>query len=162
MQANRNPVRLRRFVPEDLAAMHSLDQICFRMGIVYSLEELKILTQRANSSALVAETGKNQMAGFCIADQVWRGGVKSGWIITLDVHPEFRRQGVGRLLMQSQESELVSHGVRRCVLEVAIDDPGAQEFYVSLGYQTTARLSGYYMDKLDALVMEKELGSAGT
>jgi [ribosomal protein S18]-alanine N-acetyltransferase len=142
--------------------MHALDQICFRKGISYSLEELTILTRSANSSALVAEAGLNRLIGFCIADRAWRGGVKSGWIITIDVDPEFRRQGVGRLLMQSQEAELVAYGIRRCVLEVAIDDPGAQEFYLSLGYQTTARLSGYYMDKLDALVMEKELGSTGT
>lgn len=61
------------------------------------------------------------------------------------------------MLMRALEEYLIQYGAQSCMLEVAVDDPGAQEFYSSLGYRATARLRGYYMGRLDALVMEKEL-----
>lgn len=162
MRANRDRVRLRCFVPEDLLAIYALDQICFRNGISYSLEEFEFLTRDAKTFSLIAETVDNRLAGFAITERTMRGGIATGHIITIDVDPAFRRRGVGSMLMQALEEELVIHGVGRCVLEVAIDDPGAQEFYSGIGYQTTARLRGYYMGRLDAMVMEKELGPAET
>jgi [ribosomal protein S18]-alanine N-acetyltransferase len=156
-EANRNPVRLRSFVPDDLPSLYALDQICFRKGISYSLEELASLAGVSRSHTLIAETDAIKIAGFCVVHRERRSNLALGHVITIDVHPEARKQGVGRSLMQAQEAILVTLGVRRCVLEVAVDDPGAQEFYTKLGYQVTARLPGYYMGRLDALMMEKPL-----
>lgn len=162
VQANRNPVRLRGFVRDDLPAIYALDQICFRKGISYSLAEFELLTTHASSFCLIAETAEKRLAGFAVTERTRRGGGISGHIITIDVDPACRRRGIGRLLMLALEEELAKRGARRCVLEVATDDPGAQEFYSGLGYQTTARLRGYYMGSLDAMVMEKKMTVAKT
>ena len=37
--------------------------------------------------------------------------------------------------MQAVEQRLLELRAKRCVLEVAIDDAGAQEFYASRGYK---------------------------
>ncbi len=155
--ANRIPVRLRLFVPDDLPALYELDQICFRKGISYSVEQLADLTGVARSTTLIAETDELNISGFCVVHRERRSTATVGHVITIDVHPEARKQGVGRVLMQAQEADLVARGVWHCVLEVAVDDPGAQEFYARLGYQVTSRLRGYYMGRLDALMMEKTL-----
>ncbi len=43
------------------------------------------------------------------------------------------------------------------ILEVAVDNHGAQEFYAGHGFVRTGRIPGYYLDRIDALVMEKPL-----
>jgi len=143
--------------------MHSLDQICFRRGISYSFAEFEFLAENPRNFTLIVEASGHRLAGFAITELTRRGGaVVGGHIITIDVDPAYRRQGIGRMLMQALERELIARGARKCVLEVAVDNPAAQEFYSGLGYQTTARLRRYYLDRIDAMVMEKNLPVAGT
>jgi ribosomal protein S18 acetylase RimI-like enzyme len=156
-QAPRQSVRLRSFLPKDLPAMHSLDQACFRAGISYSLDELHYFLTHPSSFSIVAESDTERCAGFCIVERMRRRGLLLGHIITIDVQPYLRRQGIGGILMQALEERLSVLKAARCVLEVATDDAGAQEFYASRGYLVTGRLHNYYMGSLDGLVMEKEL-----
>ena len=44
-------------------------------------------------------------------------------------------------------------------LEVAVDNIDAQAFYRRLGFSQTGRIRGFYLGRLDALVMEKSLDS---
>ena len=140
--------------------MYSLDQACFRVGIAYPLEALQYFVSHPGSFSIIAESNAEKCAGFCIVEVMRRRGMVYGHIITIDVQPYLRRQGIGGILMQALEQRLLELRAKRCVLEVAIDDAGAQEFYASRGYKVTARLQAYYMGSLDALVLEKELGSS--
>jgi ribosomal protein S18 acetylase RimI-like enzyme len=45
------------------------------------------------------------------------------------------------------------------LLEVAVDNSIAQEFYGRHGFVKTGRIPGYYLGRIDALVMEKTLSS---
>ena len=40
----------------------------------------------------------------------------------------------------------------------AVDNTAAQEFYVRHGFARTGRIPGYYLGRIDALAMEKQLG----
>jgi ribosomal protein S18 acetylase RimI-like enzyme len=42
-------------------------------------------------------------------------------------------------------------------LEVAVDNATAQSFYERHGFVRTGRIPGYYLGRIDALVMEKTL-----
>jgi ribosomal-protein-alanine N-acetyltransferase len=159
-QAPQQPVRLRSFLAEDLPGMYSLDQACFRAGISYSLDELHYFVTHPSSFSIIAESDAEKCAGFSIVEVMRRRGMVCGHIITIDVQPYLRRQGIGGILMQALEQRLLELRAKRCVLEVAIDDAGAQEFYASRGYRVTARLQDYYMGSLDALVMQKDLVSS--
>lgn len=53
------------------------------------------------------------------------------------VHPAFRRQGIGRRLMQAIEMSATANGVERVVLETADHQPEAIAFYESIGYSRT-------------------------
>ena len=156
-EANRIPVRLRSFVPDDLSALYALDQICFRKGVSYSIEEMAIITGGTRSTTLIADTDTLDMAGFCVVHRERKSDSTLGHVITIDVHPQARKQGVGRSLMAMLLCKARDDGVRHCVLEVAVDDPGAQVFYERLGYHVTSLFRGYYMGRLDALMMEKTL-----
>lgn len=158
-QAESPPIRLRAYRPSELRVLHALDQLCFRPGISYSLGALGSFLRHPRSLALVAEAESGRVAGFVVAEFQYRRGEPVGHIITLDVHPGWRRWGIGTRLMCAAERRLEERGATAFHLEVAIDDPGAQRFYESLGYGCKGRIPGYYLGKLDALVMEKPLVS---
>ena len=100
---------------------------------------------------------RQRIAGFCVVDWRLDGGRKVGHFITIDVAPELRRLGIGRILMEAAEAKLVELACLAITLEVAVDNHGAQRFYELLGYERTGRIRGYYADGTDALVMRKPL-----
>ena len=98
-----------------------------------------------------------EIAGFCVVDWKLESGRKVGHFITIDVAPELRRMGLGRLLMLAAEEQLAAGGCIAMTLEVATDNLGAQAFYETLGYSKTGRIPGYYADGTEALVMRRSL-----
>jgi ribosomal protein S18 acetylase RimI-like enzyme len=57
------------------------------------------------------------------------------YISHLAVLPEFRRQGVGRALLNHAEELGHAAGLAKVALCVDLDNPGAQQLYLSHGYQ---------------------------
>jgi ribosomal protein S18 acetylase RimI-like enzyme len=151
-------IRLRPFAAEDLPELVRLDARCFPPQISYSRAELQYFVRHPRSTTTVAESG-GTVAGFCVVDWKLESGRKLGHFITIDVVPEFRRNGLGRLLMQTGESLLGGMGCFAITLEVAANNRVAQAFYERLGYEQTGRSPGYYADGTNALVMRKALSS---
>ena len=149
-------VRLRPFEAKDLPELQLLDARCFPPQIAYTRAELRFFVRHPRSTTTVAEAG-GLVAGFCVVDWKLESGRKVGHFITIDVAPERRRNGLGRLLMQTGEAQLAGMGCIAITLEVAVNNAGAQAFYGHLGYQQTGRIPGYYADGTNALVMRKEI-----
>jgi ribosomal-protein-alanine N-acetyltransferase len=141
----------------DRDLLFALDRVCFRQGIAYSRSELLFFLTHAQSFSFVAEDEDGRIAGFAISKRELRAGRSTGHIITIDVDPAFRRQGVGRLLMAAMEQKLREAGVESIQLEVAVDNASAEQFYLGHGYTHTGRIRGFYMGTLDALVMKKSI-----
>jgi [ribosomal protein S18]-alanine N-acetyltransferase len=78
-------------------------------------------------------------------------------VVTLDVHPDFRRHGLGRRLLRELLARLVDAGSARVVLEVDVRNSGAIEFYRREGFRKTRRLRSYYGRGLDGFEMTKNL-----
>ena len=74
------------------------------------------------------------------------------WIATLGVLPEYRRQGIARLLLLECEKRLNSARLRLCV---RLDNAPAIRLYEQEGYVHVGTWTKYYNDGGDALVMEK-------
>jgi ribosomal protein S18 acetylase RimI-like enzyme len=64
-----------------------------------------------------------------------------GWIYHLVVHPEHRRTGFGRELMQTAERHLRALACPKINLQVRTDNGAVVAFYESLGYTIEERLS---------------------
>ncbi|AOV16690.1 GNAT family acetyltransferase [Acidihalobacter aeolianus] len=64
-----------------------------------------------------------------------------GWLNYLAVHPDHRRQGYGRVLVESIEHRLTAIGYPKLNLQVRSDNAEAVEFYRSLDYATDAVIS---------------------
>ena len=76
----------------------------------------------------------------------------------LAVHSEFRRQGIGRLLLQQVVIEARRQFLTRVMLEVRQSNIAAQKLYQSMGFVTSGIRKGYYSDDgEDAVAMTLEL-----
>ena len=65
-------------------------------------------------------------------------------LLTIGVLPRFRKAGTARELIAKSLDRCRAAGVRRLVLEVAEDNPTAQELYRSLGFEVIGRRPAYY------------------
>ncbi|HEV2196982.1 MAG TPA: N-acetyltransferase [Candidatus Acidoferrum sp.] len=146
------PPTLRSYDPHDFAALHRLDQTCFPAGISYSKTTLRYFLTVPSADCTVAEDG-GHIVGFILSEE----NPPLAHIITLDVEAKYRRQGAGTALLEAQETNLASRGVRSILLETAMDNEAAVAFWKRHGYRIEATLKRYYLGRIDAYEMRKIL-----
>lgn len=77
------------------------------------------------------------------------------------IHPDFRRRGLGRHLLEQVVSEARSRASTRITLEVRKSNLPAQKLYESMGFAYNGIRKNYYSDDgEDALLMALELRSS--
>ncbi len=74
-------------------------------------------------------------------------------IMTIAVHPDYRRRGLGELLLLDVFDEARRHGASRLTLEVRVGNVAAQELYRKYGFTVEGRRLRYYADGEDGLIM---------
>ncbi len=78
-------------------------------------------------------------------------------ITTLAVHPDFRRLGLGELLLINDIQSAVSVNAVRMTLEVRVSNDAAQKLYYKYGFKSLGLRRKYYQDNSeDALVLWTE------
>ena len=146
-------MQIRPYREQDFEALYRLDQRCYPPGIAYSRFALHAFLSERGAQAFVAEE-ESALVGFVLARQMSAG---RGHIITLDVEEAHRRRGLGTALLAAAERWLAAQGVARVRLETATDNHPAVAFWQKAGYRLRRVLRGYYLGRLDAYEMEKEL-----
>jgi ribosomal-protein-alanine N-acetyltransferase len=89
-----------------------------------------------------------RVVGFLVSRAPVKGETE---LLNLAVAPDFRRQGVGRKLVESLLAE--SPGV--ICLEVRESNRAAREFYKHLGFQEVSSRLGYYAEPSEAAIVMK-------
>ena len=90
----------------------------------------------------------------CIVYGEVAGTIGTGRLLYVVVEPASRRQGVGTALCAAAMTALESLGVRRVIVELADDGRGpACRFFESNGFMLAGRVSGYYRDQADLLIL---------
>jgi [ribosomal protein S18]-alanine N-acetyltransferase len=145
-------VTLRDNTPEDFDTLHQIDQVCYEEEVAYSKRELRAYLRFRGSDCVVAE-GDRQIAGFCISARQ----EERGYIVTIDVLPQFRRLHVGTALLKEVERRLAENGVREIALETATDNESAVSFWKKHGYRSRGVRENYYPNGRDAFAMVKHL-----
>lgn len=145
-------VRFRGYEPRDFTSLCRLDQTCFPPAIAYDPEEIAAALLQPRTFCIVAEQ-QNVVVGFILFH--YRRAV--GHLITIDLHPDHRRHGLGSRLLEMAEQQLRRKGVRRMILEVATNNEAAILFYRTHGFATQRLLPHYYREGTDAYLMEKAL-----
>ena len=108
---------------------------------------------RANTIVVVARV-EDQIAGFGIM----RYGNDDAHLDLLGVDHDYRREGLGRRLVEWLEKPALVAGISVVFLEVRGSNRGAQTFYERLGYRKLAHIAHYYQGREPAMRMGRELG----
>ena len=78
-------------------------------------------------------------------------------MMNIAVHPDFRRRGVAKMLVERLVDALKSRQSRCLMLEVRTSNTGAQLLYEILGFVQVGIRKNYYRNpKEDALILRKE------
>jgi [ribosomal protein S18]-alanine N-acetyltransferase len=90
-------------------------------------------------------------AGWTVADEMHINNIAS--------HPDYRRMGVGRRLIEHAVNEGAMRGVSFVLLEVRASNETAQALYKKLGFSYVSRRRDYYRSPTeDAFVMKLKTG----
>ena len=109
----------------------TLWQQCKGIGLssADSLENIRSYLERNPSMSFLART-QGQLIGAILAGHDGR----RGYIHHLGVHPEWRRQGLGRQLVDQCLQILRSEGIQKCHLFIFNDNTGGIAFWKSVGW----------------------------
>jgi ribosomal-protein-alanine N-acetyltransferase len=134
----------------NLFALNTLEKLCFKEDAWPLIELMGVLTfpNVVRLQAIVAD----EMVGFIAGDP--RKNEKTGWILMLGVHPQWRRKGIAKDLLTLCEQEMKMPRVK---LTVRRSNEPALKLYENLGYQQVDIWSKYYRNSEDGLVFEKNL-----
>jgi ribosomal-protein-alanine N-acetyltransferase len=169
------PFTLRDYSPADLETLYEIDQACYPRGIAYSRRMLRWYLSQPGSLCIVAQAAgaaDPAVLGFLIAQA--RGGAPparakstraedagEGYIVTIDVLETHRRSGVGTALLEETERRLAKMGVRYVELQTATNNQAGVAFWQRHGYRSSGVTRGYYLGRIDAYEMFKELDLRG-
>jgi aminoglycoside 6'-N-acetyltransferase I len=130
----------------DLAEWFRLRKLLWDVGDdqEHKTEMLDILDHPDSQLILFAETNEGRLIGFleasirpfvedCRTDHV---GYLEGWF----VEPEFRKHGVGGMLVKNAEQWARQHGCTEMASDAEIDNEGSIAAHNKLGYKETSRL----------------------
>ncbi len=142
--------------PEDVEECTTLDRRCFADGEAYDHDTFSYLLSSPLVVAHKTQLISGPMVGFVIG-MLEPGAV--GHVISVGVAPEYRRMGFAQMLMHSVEEGFVERDATISRLEVRASNQAAQKLYLKLGYGIAQRLSRYYTNGDDALLMVKSLST---
>ena len=145
-------MNIRRMRAADLAAVAQIDALSFNQPWPPAAFEIEL--DNPNARCWVAEV---EDPGVIAALVIWRV-LDEAHIATIAVHPDFRGQGAGRLLLQTGMKSAYAEGARIYHLEVRAGNLAAQKMYLGFGYEIVGRRPRYYRENgEDALLMTLDL-----
>ena len=148
-------VRIEKAAVKDLDEIYEIEVKCFGRES-YSKWIYRWLLKDERTIFLKA-VRDNVILGFVVGRVERSGKRRVGRIYTINVRPELRGRGIGRLLMNVIEDSFKREGCEEIILEVAVDNQPAINLYRNMGYEFIEKLENYYGAGRDAYRAMKKL-----
>ena len=137
---------------EQLPTVVELDQLC--LNGLWNLEGYQRELSSPNSELFIASVVQSPTRETIIGAGCLWAIVEEAHITLLMVHPKFRGQGIGGLLLYWLLNQAVDRGLERATLEVKASNQNAQSLYHKFGFQRAGCRKGYYKKSgEDALIL---------
>lgn len=154
--------------PKELEEIVELDRICFGKlwtkegyqrelaspnSLLLSLSWFEQENEPESEIAKPLESSSN-LQGQIIGIGCFWSIVEEAHITLLGIHPDYRGQGLGQLLLYILLERAVERKLERATLEVKASNQAALSLYQKFGFQVAGRRKGYYsLTGEDALIM---------
>ena len=133
----------------DLHEMYDIEVKTFSDKHAYSFTALRQLFDISGRLCLVAES--TGLLGYTLG--AMHATEKMGWILNLAVHPDARRQGIGKALTCELTDRLVEKGARFIQLTVERNNQSARQLYEYLGFKEKSLERDYCGPGEDRIIM---------
>ena len=143
-------ITIEKMSREHLSEVASIEEMSF--SLPWSLESLELMLTDQASALVALEDGRvlGYVGMMCVLDE--------GQIINVAVHPDARRRGVGRTLMEAAQTYAKERGIVFLSLEVRESNIAARSLYSSLGWEEQGIRKGFYSHPVEnACVMTKSI-----
>ncbi len=142
-------VHIRKMTVEDVPVVAQLDRMSFSLSWPEYAFYYEVKDNFA-ARCFVAELEDRKVIGMIVS-----------WIIldelhiaTIAVHPDYRRQGIGELILTKALQDGREAGTRHALLEVRAGNEAAQNLYRKFGFKAVGKRPKYYKDNgEDAVLM---------
>ena len=132
----------------DLVAIHNLQSACFGHDAWGYLDLISMFL--SPGVVRLKAVMEDQVVGFVVGDpNRWQ---RVGWVATICVHPDYRKRGIGRALLEKCEEAMHESKVK---LTVRASNVTAISLYRKQGYEQVGIWQRYYAGGEDGVVMEK-------
>ncbi len=147
---------IRLALPQDAANIAEMSRAYIEQGLGWSWTRARVLgaIRDASTNVVVA-----QEQGMVLGFGIMQYGDESAHLSLLAVKPRHRHKGLGTQLVAWLEQPALAAGIGRIRVEARADNPRAIAFYQRQGFRDLATISGYYQGAIDAVRLEKKLGS---
>ena len=141
-----------RLEDKHIEAVLELERLCFAHPI--SENNLKMLLTEGSGTGFVLLDEEERTVAYggiiCVLDE--------GQILNIATHPEHRRRGYGKKIME----EIVTHAKEKQIafitLEVRESNDAALSLYHGMGFYEVGKIKGYYdTPKEDAIILRLDL-----
>ena len=134
----------------DFRALMDLEQICFSKSDMWSFLDYVGVLSFPDIIKLKA-IADEKMIGFIAIDE--KNFSTLAQVMTLAVHPDYRKQGIASDLLHQAESKIRKSD--RIELIARVDNQAAVKLYKKFGYEEKNIISNYYRDRVAGLRMMK-------
>ena len=149
----------------DLEEVMSIERVAF--SAPWSVRAYRYeITENRSSTMMVVRPAPRSEGGLGSLRRQFAGrgpvlGYAGFWLLgddahiaTIAVHPQWRRRGLGELLLLSLLDRGAELGARRATLEVRVSNQAAQQLYFKYGFEIISLQKRYYADNNeDAYIM---------
>ena len=139
----------------DVVAAARLDRLCFARGVAFPRATIARFLRHPGFFGWGSHCGTRLVAMVIAVVHRRPAAAAEAEIVTLDVHPGWRRRGLGRELLRLAGAGAAARGVCRLRLHVATDNAAALALYRGEGYRVTGLVPDYYGPGRNALAMRR-------
>ncbi len=145
----RQKIEIRRMTENDIDGVCQVETLCF--ADAWSREAFESEMSGLNPCVYFVAICDGKICGYMGAWYI----LDEGHITNVAVHPDFRGDGVGQMLVETLISDGISKGLGAFTLEVRESNEAAQKLYRKCGFEPAGLRKGYYADGESALIMWK-------
>jgi ribosomal-protein-alanine N-acetyltransferase len=152
----RTNIRLGIARPDEARLIAALSRQTIERGLPPTWSESRVLNCMRNRECVVlVARDRRRLVGFAVMEFY----DEHAQLSLLAVQPGYRRQGIGRHMLEWLEASARTAGIFSVRLELRAANDAARKFYERLGYVQTGHKKAYYAGREDALRMLRDLAA---